>query len=64
MTTLASETTTYVALKAAKVTATAVSTGAILGFFALLLGAIAAWFGGAAGTKAMPLTTINETRRV
>lgn len=40
----------------AAVTATkVVSRGALIGFFALLLGAVAAWFGGAAGTaRAVP----------
>ncbi|WP_457580170.1 PhnA-like protein [Ensifer canadensis] len=39
------------ALAAAEATATAVSAGAILGFLALVLGAIASWFGGVSGTK-------------
>jgi hypothetical protein len=39
------------ALDAAQATTTAVSAGAILGFIALALGAIAAWFSGAWGTK-------------
>jgi hypothetical protein len=52
------------ALEAADAAATAVSTGAILGFVALLLGAIAAWFGGAAGTKAIPVTGVTSTHRI
>lgn len=39
------------AIKAAQVAATAVSAGAFLGFLALALGAVAAWFGGVYGTK-------------
>jgi len=39
------------ALDAAQAATTAVSAGAILGFLALALGAIGAWFGGVAGTK-------------
>jgi hypothetical protein len=39
------------ALDAAQAATTAVSTGAILGFLALALGAIASWFGGTFGTK-------------
>ncbi|PZM14842.1 PhnA-like protein [Rhizobium tubonense] len=39
------------ALDAAQTATKAVSAGAILGFVALLLGAIAAWFGGIYGTK-------------
>ncbi|WP_374828346.1 PhnA-like protein [Mycoplana dimorpha] len=39
------------ALDAAEATATVVSSGALMGFVALLLGAVAAWFGGVAGTK-------------
>ncbi|MGF6177698.1 PhnA-like protein [Ensifer sp. 4252] len=39
------------ALEAAEATATAISAGAILGFLALVLGAVAAWFGGVSGTK-------------
>lgn len=51
------------ALEAADAAASAVSMGALLAFAALLLGAIAAWFGGAAGTKAVPVTEIGATRR-
>ena len=39
------------ALEAAQTATKAVSAGAILGFIALLIGAIAAWFGGVYGTK-------------
>jgi len=39
------------AVEAAETAATAVSTGAILAFFALVLGAVAGWFGGSYGTK-------------
>lgn len=39
------------AVEAAQATTAAVSAGAILGFIALVLGAIASWFGGVAGTK-------------
>ncbi|GLR56871.1 hypothetical protein GCM10007919_15950 [Rhizobium indigoferae] len=39
------------ALAAAQTATKLVSRGALLGFLALVLGAIAAWFGGAAGTK-------------
>lgn len=39
------------ALDAAQAATTAVSAGAILGFLALALGAIASWFGGVSGTK-------------
>lgn len=51
------------ALEAADVTAKAVSTGALVGFAALLLGAIAAWFGGAAGTKGIPVSEVRTVRR-
>lgn len=52
------------ALEAADAAASAVSMGAILGFLALALGAIAAWFGGAAGTKVIPINEVGTTRRV
>jgi hypothetical protein len=45
------ETAKQQALDAAQATATVVSRGALLGFLALLLGVVAAWFGGVAGTK-------------
>lgn len=44
------------AVAAADAAASAASTGAIAAFFALLLGAVAAWFGGRAGTAA-PIVT-------
>ena len=43
------------ALEAAQTTTEMVSRGALLGFLALVLGLIAAWFGGVAGTKPGPL---------
>jgi hypothetical protein len=46
------------ALNAAQTTATIVSRGALLGFLALVLGVVAAWFGGVAGTK--PVTVVQE----
>lgn len=52
------------ALQAADAAASAVSMGALLGFAALVLGAVAAWFGGAAGTKAIPVSEFATTRRV
>lgn len=52
------------ALQAADAATKVVATGALLGFAALILGAIAAWFGGAAGTKGIPTTEIMSTRRV
>jgi phosphotransacetylase len=42
------------AVQAAQATAKVVSRGALFGFFALVLGAIAAWFGG--GSGAVPPT--------
>lgn len=39
------------AIEAAQAATAAVSAGAILGFIALVLGAIASWFGGVSGTK-------------
>ncbi|WP_075293287.1 PhnA-like protein [Pararhizobium arenae] len=39
------------AVEAAQVTTAALSAGAILGFIALVFGAIASWFGGVTGTK-------------
>jgi hypothetical protein len=44
------ETAKQKAINAAQTTSKVVSTGAIFAFFALMLGAIAAWFGGSAGT--------------
>jgi len=52
------------ALEAADATATAVSMSAPLGFAALVLGAIATWFGGAAGTIAVMVTEVGVSRRV
>jgi hypothetical protein len=46
------------ALNVAQATATIVSRGALLGFLALVLGVVAAWFGGVAGTK--PVTVVQE----
>lgn len=46
------------ALIAAQTTATIVSRGALLGFLSLVLGVVAAWFGGVAGTK--PVTVVQE----
>ncbi len=46
------------ALNAAQTTATIVSRGALLGFLALVLSVVAAWFGGVAGTK--PVTVVQE----
>lgn len=46
------------ALDAAQATTTVVSRGALLGFLALLLGVVAAWFGGVAGTK--PAVIVEE----
>ena len=51
------------ALEAAQTATKAVSAGAILGFFALLLGAVAAWFGGSYGTKKALLLAETTTRR-
>ncbi|MDI7865116.1 PhnA-like protein [Rhizobiaceae bacterium n13] len=52
------ETAKQQALNAAQTTATVVSRGALLGFLALLLGVVAAWFGGVAGTK--PAVIVEE----
>ncbi|TNM64975.1 PhnA-like protein [Aliirhizobium smilacinae] len=51
------------ALDAAQTATKAVSAGAILGFIALLLGAVAAWFGGSYGTKKALLLAETTTRR-
>lgn len=45
------ETARQKAIEAAQTTSKVLSTGAIFAFFALLFGAIAAWFGGSAGAK-------------
>jgi hypothetical protein len=50
------------ATEAADAAATVVSRGALFGFFALVLGAVAAWFGGSAGTVT-PLTTSSVRTR-
>ncbi|RVH23328.1 PhnA-like protein [Sinorhizobium meliloti] len=50
------------ATEAADTATTAVSSGAILGFFSLVVGAVAAWFGGAFGTP-RALVTTGTTRR-
>jgi hypothetical protein len=47
------------AIEAAQAATAAVSAGAILGFIALALGAIAAWFGGSYGTKRNVIVTEN-----
>jgi hypothetical protein len=52
------------ALEAAQTVAKAVSAGAILGFIALLIGAIAAWFGGVYGTKHNLYATETSVRHV
>jgi hypothetical protein len=46
------------AVQAAQTTAKVVSRGALFGFFALVLGAIAAWFGGRAGTVVPTITSM------
>lgn len=51
------------ALETAETTASVVSAGAILGFIALLLGAVASWFGGVAGTKHAAVALETTTRR-
>lgn len=63
----ASEQARQQAIAAADATAKAVSTGALFGFFALLLGGVAAWFGGRFGAVAPvhPVgVTTTTTRRV
>jgi hypothetical protein len=46
------------AVQVADVTVRAVSRGAIFGFFALVLGAVAAWFGGRSGTVIPSITSL------
>ena len=46
------------AVQAAQTTAKVVSRGALFGFFALVLGAIAAWFGGRSGTVIPTITSL------
>lgn len=50
------------AIDAAQATTAAVSAGAILGFLALVLGAIAAWFGGVYGTKRALVLDVSDHR--
>lgn len=52
------------AIEAAQAATAAVSAGAILGFIALALGAIAAWFGGSYGTKRNVIVTETVARGV
>ncbi|WP_439616230.1 PhnA-like protein [Shinella sp.] len=52
------------AIEAAQAATAAVSAGAILGFIALALGAIAAWFGGSYGTKHNVIVTETVARGV
>ncbi len=52
------------AIEAAQAATAAVSAGAILGFIALALGAIAAWLGGSYGTKRNVIVTENVARGV
>lgn len=49
------------AIQAAEATRKAVSRGALFGFFALLLGAVASWFGGRMGVVDPTLTGLNFT---
>ncbi|SES47158.1 PhnA-like protein [Rhizobium sp. NFR03] len=51
------------AIDAAQAATAAVSTGAILAFAALVLGAIASWFGGTTGTKRSSFVETETTRR-
>ncbi len=51
------------ATEAADTAATVVSSGALLGFVSLVIGAVAAWFGGASGT-ARTVVPADTTRRV
>lgn len=50
------------AIDAAQAATAAVSAGALLGFLALVLGAIAAWFGGVYGTKRALLVDVSDRR--
>lgn len=52
------------ALEAAQTATAVVSAGAILGFIALALGAIAGWFGVSYGTKSDVIVSATVTRRV
>lgn len=51
------------AIDAAQVSTAAVSAGAILGFLALVLGAVAAWFGGVYGTRRALLLDGSDQRK-
>jgi hypothetical protein len=51
------------AINAAQTTSKVVSAGAILAFVALLLGAVASWFGGAVGTKRSVAASATTYRR-
>lgn len=51
-------------IDAAQAATAAVSAGAILGFLALVLGAVAAWFGGVYGTKRALLVDISDRRAI
>lgn len=50
------------AIDAAQATTAAISAGAILGFIALVLGAVAAWFGGVSGTRRAVLVDASDRR--
>ncbi|MCV9967483.1 PhnA-like protein [Pararhizobium sp. BT-229] len=50
------------AMDAAQAATAAISAGAILGFLALVLGSIAAWFGGVYGTKRALLVDVSDRR--
>ncbi|MBO9100247.1 MULTISPECIES: PhnA-like protein [unclassified Rhizobium] len=52
------------AIDAAQTATKVVSSGAILAFIALLLGAVASWFGGSVGTRAIPVATVAVNRGV
>ncbi|MCR6502867.1 PhnA-like protein [Shinella sp. CPCC 101442] len=51
-------------IDAAQAATAAVSAGAILGFLALVLGAVAAWFGGVYGTKRALLVGVSDRRAI
>ncbi|MCV9966759.1 hypothetical protein OIU34_33330 [Pararhizobium sp. BT-229] len=52
------------AIDAAQSATAAISAGAILGFLALVLGSITAWFGGVYGTKRALLVDVSDRRTV
>lgn len=52
------------AIEAAQTATAAISAGAILGFIALALGAVAGWFGGSFGTKRNVIVSETVTHRV